>query len=198
MPSIRFRGAAWGPHPGPRRAVPVDSLRRKRLRQLLGVPLVVTLLGGLITLSVLRPDPREREASAFTQSVLAREPGALTAAERDELRDQWERFSPETRRRVFQEVARDRLERMREQTRDLTPEQRREQIDEALRQMRQRRERWSEQQRIRVRERLATPEGREMVRNAVKFYQAELTSRERAEMDPLVHEWVYQLEHAIR
>lgn len=176
----------------------MDSLRRKRLRQLLAVPVVVTLLGGLVTLSVLRPDPQEREATAFTQSLLAREPGVLSADERDELREQWERFSPETRQRVFLEVARDRLERMREHTRDLTPEQRSERIDEALLRMRQSRERWSEQQRTRVRERLATPEGREMVRNVLEFYQAELTSRERAEMDPLVHEWLYQLEHAMR
>ena len=45
-----------------------------------------------------------------------------------------------------------------------------------------------------MRERLESPAGKEAVKNVLDFYQSELKARERAELDPLVHEWLYQAE----
>ena len=176
----------------------MDSLRRKRRNQRLGVLGACALLGGLAVVNVLRPSPEEKAAGDFRQTLLDRDAGDMSEEERRALREQWQRFSPETRQAVFTEVARVRLEEMRSRTRDLTPAERSARVQEALAEMRQRRAHLSEEQKSRVRERISSTEGREMVQHVLSFYQTELTARERAELDPLVHEWLDQMERMMR
>jgi len=176
----------------------MDSLRRKKRNQFLAILAAVSALAALIAVNVLRPSPEDEVANTFADTVLNRDPGQWTEDERRELRNQWEQFSPETREAVFTEIARARLEEMRERTRGLSPEQRATRIQEAISQMRARRRQLSPERKARVQERMASPEGQEMVRNVLEFYQTELTAKERAEMDPLVREWFRSMEEDLR
>jgi len=176
----------------------MDSLRKKRRNQTIAVIAACALLGGLVALSVLRPSPEEKEADSFQQLLLDGRAREMNDDERKALREQWQRFSPETRRAVFTEVARARLEEMRRQTESLTAEQRTARIQQALNEMRGRREQLTPEQKARVKERLTSTEGQEMVRHVMSFYQTELTARERADLDPLVHEWLRRMERMVR
>lgn len=172
----------------------VGSLERKKRIRLIAAAAALVLLLAVIVGGVLTPSPEEEEGvAAFTTDVLAADPQSLPRARREALRQQWERFSPETRRAVFTEVARTRLEAMREHTRGLTPEQRAARIAEAVAQMRTRRRLLDPTERARIRGRLTSQDGREMVDHVLRFYQTELSAKERAELDPLVHEWLAQL-----
>ncbi len=183
----------------------MDSLRRKRRNQLLALILPAAGLAAMILMNVKEPAPEEREADAFTKVLLeagarrraGQELGApppISNAERDELRRQWQRFSPESRRKIFQEVARQRLREMRAEIAGVPPEERTRRIAKAVEQMRSQRRKLSGAEQEQMREQLRSSEGKEMVRNILGFYQNELTAVERAELDPLVHEWLYQIE----
>lgn len=155
-------------------------------------------LCALVAVSVLRPSPEEERIDDFRQTLLEREARDMTEEERREFREQWQRFSPETRRAIFTEVARTRLDEMRQETKALTADERSARLQSALNEMRQRRGQLSSEQKARVRERISSAEGQEMVRHVMSFYQTELTARERAELDPLVHEWLDQMERMMR
>ena len=172
----------------------MDPLQRKRFRQWLFLAVAVAGLVALVAWSALRPSPEEKRASAFVDAVSAEEHGTLTREQQEELRRQWQNFSPESRKRIFSQVARQRLDEFREKTEAMGPDERSRAIQKALADMRKHRQQIAASERARRRERLSSDEGKELVRNVLDFYQSELTARERADLDPLVHEWLYQVD----
>ena len=86
------------------------------------------------------------------------------------------------------------LDEMRAETTGLTPAEREERIRQAVLEMRRQRERLSSTEQAHIRQRLQDPQTREMVKQVMGFYREELTARERAELDPLLQEWLVQLE----
>lgn len=190
IPNQRFAHCSKGLH-SPVKSL--DTIRRRRRWLLVAC---VAALAGMIAWSVLRPSPEERQAADFSQTMLHRESGEVTVEEREEMRRQWERFSPETRRQIFYTVARNNLARMRDESAKLTPAERAARVQDEIRKLRQRRERVSDPERQRLHEAVAEhPEAvREAVRTFMEFYSTELTARERAEFDPLVEEWFRMVE----
>ncbi len=171
----------------------VETVRRRRI---LWILLFAAVLGGMAVWNMARPSPEARMAADFSQAMISRRPETVTEAEREEMRRQWERFSPEARRQIFYTVARSNLAHFREEASALTPEARAARIQEEIRKMRERRDRLTPEERQRIRERMeADREGvKEAVRTFMEFYSTELTAKERAELDPLVEEWFRTVE----
>lgn len=169
-----------------------------RKRQFLWILATLAFLGALIGLSAWRRQPEERAVVDFTASVIDRGNEPLSTDEQSELRRQWERFSPQTRREVLRAIVRHELERFRAETAVLTPDERSRRIEDETRRLRTRRERLTPEQKARIRERLESDEGRDLVRQLLALHQTELTARERAELDPLLHEWLQQTERMMR
>jgi hypothetical protein len=172
----------------------VDSLTRTRYRRRLAVALGVVAVATLVAIPALRPSPAPTPETEFADSVLASRPQNLTVDQREQLRRQWETFPPETRTRIFRTVAAARLDEMRAETTGLTPAEREERIRQAVLEMRRQRERLSSTEQAHIRQRLQDPQTREMVKQVMGFYREELTARERAELDPLLQEWLVQIE----
>jgi hypothetical protein len=172
----------------------MDSLKKKRRTQTLAIAGVVVLLVGMIAFNILRPSPEEKAEADFTEKVLAGDTTKLPRNQRQELQHQWERFSPESRKKIFFEVARSRLQEFRDKTAELSPEEKSRAIRKAVEDMRQQRARLGEAEKARIRQRLATGEAKEMTQNFMSFYHQELSAKERSELDPLVHEWLKQVD----
>lgn len=153
-----------------------------------------SVLVGMMLWSISRPSPEEKAAVDFSRVLLAGNPESMTLEQRESLRRQWERFSPETRKEIFFRVSRENLARVRAETEKMSPEERRTRIDAEVRRLQARRQRLSEEERQEIRERLQTQEAREMVKAFMEFYSTEMTAKERAELDPLVNEWLTMVE----
>jgi hypothetical protein len=158
----------------------------------------IAVIAGLITYHALRPSKALAPEDEFAQSVLIARPADLPLEQREQLRAQWEGFPPEARARIFRTVAGARLDEMRAETAALTPEQRSERIRQMVEEMRRRRQQLSPADREHIQQRLQDPQTREIVKQVMEFYRQELTARERAEMDPLLQEWLVQLDQLAR
>ena len=71
-------------------------------------------------------------------------------------------------------------------------------IRERVEEMRKGRKMLTEKERLRIKERLDSEEGREYVKNVLSFYQESLSARARSEYDPLLKEWMVQVEDITR
>jgi acyl-CoA reductase-like NAD-dependent aldehyde dehydrogenase len=173
----------------------MDSLQKKRLRQRLLVVGTSLVLMGAVGLSLLlRPSEEEKQEAEFTETILSQKPGQLPPAQREQLRRQWQSLPPESRDRVFRAIASARLAEFREESKGLSKEERQQRIQKRIAEMRQHRERLTEEERTKLRERLSQKEAKEIVAHVLEFYQEELTARERAELDPLIYAWLYNLD----
>ncbi len=176
----------------------MDTLQRKRLHQRLLVAGTATVLVLLLVLNTFRTSPEEREETEFTQLILRHDPETMPAADRERLREQWARLPEDSRQRVFRAVAASRLDEFREQTKGMDQAERQQLIQRRIVQMRQHRAKLTGDQRRELGEELSQKEAREVVGQVLAFYQDELSARERAELDPLVHEWLYHIESLVR
>lgn len=176
----------------------MDSLQRKRLRLRLLVAGTATALVLLLVLNTFRTTPEEREEAEFTQLVLRHDPESMPPADREHLREQWGRLPEDSRQRIFRAVATSRLDQFREQTKDMDQEERQQLIQRRIQTMRQQRARLTGEQRRELGEQLSREEARQVVGQVLSFYQDELSARERAELDPLVHEWLYHIDSLVR
>jgi len=172
----------------------MDSLTRTRYLRWGAVGAGVALLLGLVVFHALRPAPEANAEDDFAGALVATRPDQLTEAQREQLRQQWDTFPPEARARIFRTVAAARLEEVRAETAGLTAEERSERIRRAVEQMRRHRQSLSAAERERIQRRLNDPQTRDIVRQAIDVYRQELTARERAELDPLMQEWLIQVE----
>lgn len=176
----------------------MDSLKRQRLRQLLLIGLATGSLAALVTVNALRPSREEQAVRDVSQSILAVDWERTTPAAREQYRQQWDRLSPATREQVWVEVSRARLRELRAQTAALTPDERARRLQTEIARLRERHGQLTDTEKQQLRERLQAPDGQRLMRRIMSFYQTELTAKERAELDPLVHEWFYQLEELAR
>jgi hypothetical protein len=172
----------------------MDSLTRTRYLRRSAIALGAAAILALVAFHVLRPAARPTPEAEFTDAFLGARPQDVTPDQREQLRRQWESFPPETRARVFRAVATARLDEMRAATAGLPPAARAERIQEAILEMRRHRERLSAAEQAQVRQRLQSPQTQEMVKQAMSFYHQDLTARERAELDPLLQEWLVQID----
>lgn len=167
--------------------------QQRRLMQWLGVAVVVGGLAAMILLNVSHPQPVNKEAVAMSERLLAGDLANATPEEREQMRNQWERLSPDTQQMVFEEVAKGRLQEMRQEVAAVSEPERLARIEKAVQEMRQHRATMSEHERNETKNRLESPEGKQMIKRILDFYHSELTARERAEYDPLIHEWLLQV-----
>lgn len=172
----------------------MDSLTRARWLRRAAVGAAASAIVALCVYHALRPAPAPAPEDVFTQSVLALRPGDLPPEQREQLQRQWESFPPESRTRIFRAVARARLDELRAETAGMDPEERAERLRQTLTQMRRRRQGLSAAEREHISRRLDEPQTREIVAEAMAVYRDELTARERAELDPLLQEWLAQIE----
>lgn len=176
----------------------MNSLQRRKWTQFGTLFVSIAALAGLIAFHVLKPDPEAVKVQELSQTVLNNDPEDMTPEARRELRVQWQRMSQKNRDAVFQQIAQTRLRQFREKTRDLSHEERVRQVEKAVQEMRRKQERISPEREKEIRKQIHSPEGRRMVRRVLAFFQNKLTAKERAELDPLIHEWLYQLEEMNR
>lgn len=170
----------------------------KKKRQIWWLGGTLAVLVALVVWSALRRSPEEVVVADFTASVVARDGTRLSATDRAQLRQQWERFSPETRKLVLVGVARHELDRFRAEAATLTATERSQRVLQELERIRQHRRQVTEAQKTQIREQLTSAQGQEMVHTVMTFYQTELTARERAELDPLAQAWMAQAEELFR
>jgi len=176
----------------------MDSLTRRKIRQTAVLVGVAAALIGLVLFHGLRPSPEEQQAAALRDILVAGDGRFMDEEERQHLREQWQRLNPDTRRNIVTEVCRARIEQMREEQAHLSVAERRERIQQAVAELRRNRRNLSEAEKEQVKGRLALPETQDMVRHILNLYHTEFTPRESAEMDPLLHEWISQMEGALR
>ena len=166
----------------------MNSLQRQQRRLFLIGGSAAALLALLLTWNLWHKPAEDPEARAFTESLQGQNWRSMPRGERDDMRRQWERLRPETRQAVIRSLLHTEIEKFREESAKLTPAERTARIDEAIKRMRDQRRDVSNEQKERMRERMNSEEGKAMVKEALNAYQTEFTARERAQLDPLVHE----------
>lgn len=171
-----------------------DTLSKMKMKRNITLVTVFIVLACLIAYSVVNPEPEDEQIKQLKTEILARNPGEMTNEERREMRRMVDQLSPETRKRLIREVMRGRLEQMREETADMTVEQKRERINEAVLTMRKRFSEMTPDQKTLAKERINSPEGKERMKEALDFYYKEFTPEEREMLDPLVEEFTIQME----
>ncbi len=176
----------------------MDSLKRKKLTQLSGLLVAVGILAILLAVNAMRPSEEEQEVADISDAIMARDWENVTPEERQQFRKQWERMSPDTREKIWEQVSRQRLQQIRQKTAGMKPEDRVELIKKRVKKLRERHRNISDEERVRIKERLTSEDGKQMVRKMMNFYHKELSAKERAEMDPLLHEWMYQIQDLTR
>ncbi len=125
---------------------------------------------------------------------LLENPGKLNKAEREELRFQWTRLSPEGRSKLSAALMRSQVEKLRAENAGLSQEQRIDKIRKKLERLRREREKSIRDAKAEAgRLLLSEEEVKKLVKQSLDIFQNELSAKERAELDPLVHEYIMQL-----
>ncbi len=177
----------------------MDALAKRRRIQIGSIIGLVAVLILAIAYNAWRPAETDADrVRALGTMIIDTRMDHATAQQREEFREQWESLSPQARQEVFNMVARHRIQEMRQQFHQLDANERPRKIRETLDRMRERRQAMPQAEREEVRARLNTEEGRMMVKTAMNLYLSEFTARERAEMDPLMHEWLFQIQELAR
>jgi len=124
-------------------------------------------------------------------------PKSLTEKDKEDLRQQWSRLSPETKSHITVAVMRKSIEKFREETSKLTQEQRLEKIRQELQRLQRDREKILAEAKDKVQQ-ISDEEMQRIVKDSMGVYQKDLSAQERAELDPLAHEYIYQLNCVFR
>ncbi|NOY74843.1 MAG: hypothetical protein GXP32_03510 [Kiritimatiellaeota bacterium] len=171
----------------------MNSLEKMKSRRKTALVVTVCVLVSLLLYGVLRPDPEEREISRIKGMILDRKPGRMSQEDRDSIRKLMEKLSPETRQRLATEVMRGMLDQFRKKTAGLTMEEKRKKVDEAVRKMRARFVKMSDERRDKLLERMDSPEATKRMKTALGFYYSDFSPEERKLMDPVVQEWSIEM-----
>ncbi len=166
-----------------------DNIVKIRRRRIVAICLFSIGLAALVTFNALKPSQVEKDFNYLKEAMTAGHGrGEISAERRKEMRKLFEKLSPESRDKLAREVLRDRLDRMRKETRGMTEEEKTAKVDSAIKEFRGRFSKISDKERSRIKERLESPEGRERFKKTLEFYSTEFTAKERERLDPLVHE----------
>lgn len=168
----------------------MDSLARKKWQQRLALVIPLVGLAALLAFHVSRPSEEERRERDFAAVLLEDDSKAMGREMREQLREQWKSFPPETRRRLFNTIAQAKLDEAREGMAGMTPEQRRDRLAKVLIGMGKAHIDAEAKTDGGILAGLQSPEGMEMIGYMMEFYQQKLTQEERAELDPLLREWL--------
>ena len=169
------------------------TLEQVKLRRKLVLVATVCVLAGLVAYSVLRPDPEERKLNELKNLILDRKPERMSQKDRDALRAMMEKLSPETRERLVREVMKAKLQEFREKTAGMTLEEKRRKVDEAVRKMRKRFVKMSDEKRAKMRRDMNSPEAKKRMKAALSFYYSDFSPAERELMDPVVEELTIEM-----
>jgi hypothetical protein len=170
-----------------------DTLKRVKFRRKLALVGTTCVLAALVSYGILRPDPEEAKINEIKGLILDRKPGKMSREDRDAMRDLMNKLSPKTRDRVGQEIMRAMLQKFREDTASMSIEEKRKKIDVAVKKMRKRFVKMSDEKRDKMRERAASPEAKKRMKKALGFYYSDFSSEERNLIDPLVEEWTIEM-----
>jgi hypothetical protein len=168
-----------------------EQIRRRR-KLMLGAAAVFLL--GLIAYSALMPSEEEQEFDKLKDAFTSGDRKDMNKETRQQLRKAFEKLSPETRNKLTREIMRESLYRAREETVNLSDDEKRAKIDKSIQKMRERFSKISDEDRARMRERLISEEGKQRIKEGMSFYYTEFTPKEREFMDPLVNEIMANLD----
>lgn len=173
----------------------MNRAQQRRLRQWLVVAAIVAVLAAMMAVNFIHHDPERAAVADLSARILQAEGGMrdATPAEREQVRQEFDRLSPAARDEVFRAVAHQRLTDLRKDLAGLQPSERAHKVQAAIDDMRRHREQLTPEERDQARTRLNSSDGQKMVKRMLDFYSQELTATERAELDPLVHEWLNQV-----
>lgn len=167
-----------------------DGLRRAKNRDRAILAAAVLALSALILYGVLSPSPEEAEFEGLKTSILSRRPGGMSRDERAEFRKTIEALPPETRRRLFREVARERIREMRARTAGMSDEEVAVEINKMTLRIREGFAKLSPERKKMIKERMESEEFKTAVREGMEFYYQEFSAKERERLDPMVYEWL--------
>jgi len=156
-------------------------------------------IAGLLAFAIFR-GLEEKDASNDVPNgfeKLLDNPKSLTDKDKEDLREQWSRLSPETKSHMTVAVMKKSIERFREETSKLTQEQRLDKIREEVLRLQRDREKILAEAKDKVQQ-LSDAEMQRIVKDSMSVYQKDLSAQERAELDPLAHEYIYQLNCVFR
>lgn len=170
-----------------------DSLERVKFRRKVALIVTACVLVALVAYGVLRPDPEEAKINEIKEMILDRKPGRMSSEDRDAMRDLMKKLSPKTRERLGREVMRAMLQKFRDKTAGMSLEDKKRKVDEAVKKMRERFLKMSDEKRDKMRARVDSPEAKKRMKAALGFYYSDFSPEERNLMDPLVQEWSIEM-----
>lgn len=156
---------------------------------------IIAICTGLALYSILRSSqekaPEQPENDGF--SAMLKHPDKLTDAEKSDLREKWGRLNPATRSSILSSVLQERLDDFRKKISAMSREERLDSIRKEVDGMRKHRLKAGADELNKAKELLDGVDTQKLVRDSLNMYQSETSSQERAEMDPLVHEYIQQI-----
>lgn len=172
---------------------------KKKRKNILTIVIAGMILGTMITFTALRPPEEETQADDFTSTIMSAQKGSdIPSEKRDELRRQWERFSPDTRSMIRRELLRNQIQKARRETEGMSRKERREKIRELAEKIRERGKKRDENTEQEIKEYLESERGKRFVEDFWHVYNKELNAEERQDFDPLIHELNYQINNLLR
>lgn len=170
--------------------ITVQQLRR---RYVMAAAISIVILASLIIYGVLRPGEDDGGYSDLKNAILSEKPGSVSPEKSEELRKIFEKLSPETRDKLVTEIMRERLYQARERMKDLSMEKKLEAVDKMIVDFRQNFNKLNDEQKSELKERINSQEGKNRMKNTLKFYYTEFTPEERDLLDPFVNEVVMNI-----
>ncbi len=161
----------------------------------MALALVAVAAAGLIAFAITRGASQKETPGEDTDSLqkFMENPKSLTPVEQEEMRVQWDRLSPASKSRLAMASLRKGLEKFREETSKLSQEERVAKIRKELERLRKDREKSTAKVKEKAKQLLSEEDAQKLVKDGLALFQNELSAQERAELDPLAHEYVNQL-----
>ena len=104
------------------------------------------------------------------------------------MRRIFEKLSPESKDKLAREFLREQLRIMREETASMSEEEKIQGVETAVKEFREQFSKIPESEKIKIKERINTPEAKEQFKMTMELYSTEFTAKERELLDPLVYE----------
>lgn len=195
---------------GKTQAGSLDKIRKKR-RIVLFCGSVLLL--SLLLYSVLRPNPEEvkfnqlkddllrivekKDAGKDIKQISGRLAGNLERGDRSsdfsKLQESMSSLSPESRKRLTNEIMRERLNNIRKKMEGLNDEEQDKLIDDMTRDLKDNFEKMNRKKKDKIKDDLNSKEGKDKMKDALDFYYKNFKAKEREKLDPLVHETMKQI-----
>jgi hypothetical protein len=168
--------------------------RKRRLFTVLSVVVSVAVL-ALAVIAVSRSSKvEEQPEDAASFEKLLENPKKMTPKEREDLKGQWNNLSPESQRKIGIATIRRGIDKFRKETANLDQGERLDRIRKETLRLRQDREKSIAS----AKDVLSGSNPENLMKDAMAVYQKDFSAQERAELDPLVHEYIFQLNEVFK